>query len=406
MTTARQIFQRQTLQEALGSNCFGVKIFESLLKNKEWLTVCLYPDYFNFMNPDYRPTALNVFAELDADELSRLKHQNNTLFMFNYSWEGTSYKEYNFWEMLTCSGLRHNIPAEKIFFISSNLKEEEQYDIWQKKNFPNYRINVIGIDSFSNYSAQYLQFLNHYTIDHAINTIREKHKLFLSMNRRVRTMRVYTIYKIFESRIFENTMISYDQLELNHIVRAHPSIRMGKNINPDTYKRLIDSSPAVLDFSNFNDNWAGSPTEAAMPVSLFEKSLISLVSETLFDTYDSTSLFYSEKSFKPMIYYHPIMIFGQPGLNTSLEQIGFKNYSNYFDLSFDTIEDHVSRIDVQIAQLEILNDKLSCMNADQRVDWAMQDRFTLEYNREVLQAQDFNKKKLQKLIDIVKSITE
>lgn len=406
MIGTREIFQRQTLQETLGRNCFGVNIFESLLKNKEWLTFCLYPDYFNFRDPQYHPTVLDVLYELDADELNRLRHQSNTLFMFNYSWEGTSHKEYNFWEMLTCSGLKHNIPAEKIFFISSNLKEEEQYNIWQKENSPDYRINVITIDYFSNYSAQYLEFLNHYTIDHAINKIRETHKLFLSMNRRMRTMRVYTIYKIFESRIFENTMISYDQLELHHLTKAHPSVGLGKNVDANTYKRLIDSSPSVLDFSNFNDNWAGYPTNAAMPVPLFEQSLISLVSETLFDTYDSTSLFYSEKSFKPMIYYHPVMIFGQPGLNTSLDQIGFKTYKNYFDLSFDNIENHASRIDAQIAQLEILNDKLSCMNADQRVDWAMQDRVTLEYNREVLQAQDFNKKKLQKLIDIVKSITE
>jgi hypothetical protein len=82
------------------------------------------------------------------------------------------------------------------------------------------------------------------------------------------------------------------------------------------------------------------------------------------------------------------MIFGQPGLNTSLELVGFKQYNNYFDLSFDTIEDHVTRVNTQIEQLEILNDKLACMTGNQKVEWVFQDRDTLEYNKEALRAQE------------------
>jgi len=410
MLESSEKFQRQTLQQAFGylygCDIFGVNVFETMMTGKEWIIFTLIAPYFNFKDLKNSPKELELFANLTSEELYRLQHNPNTMFMFNYSWEGTSYLEYNFWEMLTCSALRHNIPLEKIFFTSSNLKDEEQYDIWQKENMPDHRINVITFEYFSNYTAQQLEYLKYYTIDRAINNIKENHKLFLSMNRRMRTFRVYTVYKIFESKIFENTMISYDQLNLHHLTRAHQHIILSKNVNVDTYKRLIDSSPAVLDFSNFDDNWACTPTEAAMPVHLFEKSIISLVGETLFDTYNNTSLFYSEKTFKPMIYYHPVMIFGQPGLNTSLEQVGFKNYSNYFDLSFDSIENHATRIDAQILQLELLNDKLSCMSSNQRADWAMQDRATLEHNKEALLAQEFNKKKLQKLIDIVKSVAE
>jgi len=117
-------------------------------------------------------------------------------------------------------------------------------------------------------------------------------------------------------------------------------------------------------------------------------------------------LFLSEKTFKPMLYNHPIMIFGQPKLNTALEQVGFKTYSKYFDINFDHIEDHVNRIDMQIAQLEVLNDQLSSMTVSQKVDWLLQGRDILEHNKEALLAQEFNKKKLQKLIDIVKSVAE
>jgi hypothetical protein len=46
------------------------------------------------------------------------------------------------------------------------------------------------------------------------------------------------------------------------------------------------------------------------------------------------------------------------------------------------------------------------MHPDQRADWAMQDRGTLEYNKKALREQVFNKKQLQKLIEIVKTISE
>jgi hypothetical protein len=107
-----------------------------------------------------------------------------------------------------------------------------------------------------------------------------------------------------------------------------------------------------------------------------------------------------------MLHYHPILIFGQPELNISLDQIGFKTYDKYFDLSFDTTQNHFDRIDAQIDLLEVLNDKLSLMSISQRVDWLLQDRETLEYNKESLQENQFNKNKITILHNIVKDITE
>jgi hypothetical protein len=327
------------------------------------------------------------------------------MFMLNYCWEGTSYLEYNFWEMLTCSALRYNIPLEKIFFITSNLKDEEQYDAWQKMNYPNDRINVISFNYFAQYTSNYLHHVK-ISIDQTVENIKEDQKLFLSLNRRIRPYRVYTIYKIFQSRFFDNTMISYDKIRKWDIQRRYEGRELARFVDETVLNNLINSSPKVLDFSDFTENWACSPFEAAVPNQLFNKSMISLVSETHFETENSSSLFLSEKTFKPMLYNHPIMIFGQPQLNTALEQVGFKTYSKYFDINFDHTEDHVTRIDMQIAQLEVLNDKLSSMTVSQKVDWLLQGRDILEHNKEALYAQDFNKKKLAVLSGIVQTITE
>jgi hypothetical protein len=397
-------FKRVPLANSFGSysvTAFGINIFNSLLNEKEWIVLVLDLPYFQVDQKENDPKEMDIFSEMSADELHRLQFASNTFFMLNYLWEGNGHTHYNFWELLTCSALRHNIPLEKIFFISSNLKNEEQYNIWQSIYYPNSRINVICFNFFADYVQQKLK--HNISIDTTVKNIKEDQKFFLSLNRRKRSFRIYTIYKIFESNFYKNTAISYDKLVSSH-PQEHPEIY--QNIDPDIYQRLMESSPAVLDFSDFEQNWACEPKDAIMPSSLFDKSLISLVGETLFETNGSTELFYSEKTFKPMLFNHPIMIFGQPGLNTYLETVGFKNYSCYFDLSFDNIENHVTRINAQVSQLEVLNDRLSGMKISQRIEWFLQGRETLEYNKEALRAQDFNKKKLQKLIDIVKSITE
>jgi hypothetical protein len=143
-----------------------------------------------------------------------------------------------------------------------------------------------------------------------------------------------------------------------------------------------------------------------MPDELFDNALISTVSETLHDTFDNTSLFYSEKTFKPMMYLQPIFIFGQPGINTHFEKIGYRTYKNYFNLDFDTIENPVDRINSQIKQLEMLNDQLSSMSQEQKLEWYLQDRETIEHNRSMIVEQQFNKSKYTEFMKLLHSLSQ
>jgi hypothetical protein len=405
MTSSAGKFKRIPLWEAFGSQDMhvfgGFNLFESLINKKEWFVLTLTDPYFLYKRPENDPKSMDIFSEFTDEELNRLCLNPNTFFMFNYMWEGSSYKDYNYFELLTVSALRKGIPLEKIFFVSSNLKDELVYNLWQKQYYPQDRINVISFNYFAEYMGRHLY--EGVTIDQTVANIKEDQKFFLSLNRRVRPYRAYTVYKLFASQIKKNTMMSYDRVSFDD-VRQFADIR--KSIDPKVFQELIDSAPSVLDFHDFNINWACEPCEAARPVGLFEKSLISLVSETLFDTAKGSSLFYSEKTFKPILYNHPIMIFGQPGLNTTLSDVGFKCYNKHFDLSFDLIEDHVTRVDSQVKQLETLHDNLEAMSVNRKIEWVLQDRETMEYNKEALRAQDFNRKKLQVFIDIVKSVSE
>lgn len=373
MISAFKDFKKIPIQDLFGPHelkPFGVPIYASLIADRTWMVMT------TAVSPEVSPSELDLFSNYTEEELDKLRTHPKTYFLFSQLWEGHSYKNYNFYELIVISAQRHCIPAEKIFLLTSNLLEESHYDE------SNFKIHVIVFNYFAGQVMKYLK--SAFTIDQTVENIKNGTHTFLSLNRRKKPLRNYTVYKLYENKI--DALMSYNLLTTLDF----------DFINP-TLEALCQSAPHVLDQENFDLNWACEPAEAANPIQLFKNTAASLVSETLFDTWGGTSIFYSEKTFKPMIYNHPVMIFGQQGLNISLDMVGFKPYSKHFDLSFESIEDPKTRIDAQVAQLLTLNN----LTVDQRIDWVLQDIETIQHNQQALIAQDYNRAKLAKFISLV-----
>jgi hypothetical protein len=328
----------------------------------------------------------DVMAILSTDEIERLKYNKNTFFVFDYTCEGTSYKEYlNFFNALEYNARKYNIPFYKIFFLSSNLADE--------KNYKDKNINVISFNRWD-YFSSLINFPIRKNVDGVVD--------FLNLNRVIRYFRILTILKLVNSSIKSNLKISYDYLSLE-LLKTTAETHYNKTRNQIDYsllKQLSESSPSVLDRSDFDINWASD-----MPESLFKSTLLSLVSETLEKSIEGTSIFYSEKTFKPMIFNHPICIFGQPNANKYLENLGYKTYEKYFDLSFDSIEDYSERLDAQVNSLELLNEQLLSMTSKQKLDWYMQGIDVIEHNKQTMKEQVFNKNKAGVFLELLKQYT-
>lgn len=335
-----------------------------------------FPVFENNKTPD----VLSIFS---ADEIARLKHDANTFFVFDYTCEGTSYKEYlNFFDTLEFNAIKYDIPFYKMFFLSSNLVDE--------KNYKNKNINVISFNRWD-----YFMSVENVPIKKDLDGIVD----FLSLNRIIRYFRTLTILKLVNSSIKSNLKISYDYLSLDLLKStADTHFRTtGISIDHALLEQLSKSSPSILDRSDFNINWA-----LDMPESLFKSTLLSLVGETLEKSMEGTSIFYSEKTFKPMIFNHPICIFGQPNANKYLENLGYKTYEKYFDLSFDCIEDYSERLDAQVSSLEFLNEQLLTMTSGQKLDWYMQGIDVIEHNKQTMKEQTFNKQKAGIFLELLK----
>jgi len=68
----------------------------------------------------------------------------------------------------------------------------------------------------------------------------------------------------------------------------------------------------------------------------YDSTYFSLVVESSVN--DEVEMFITEKSFKPIAFYHPYMIFGQKGILARLKILGFETYDNIFDESYDLLE--------------------------------------------------------------------
>lgn len=329
------------------------------------------------------PDVLSIFS---TDEIERLKHDKNTFFVFDYMFEGTSYKEYlNFFDTLEFNARKYDIPFYKMFFLSGNLADE--------KNYKNKNINVISFNSWD-YFGSFNNVPIKKDLDGVVN--------FLNLNRVIRYFRTLTILKLVSSSIKHNLKISYDYLSLE-LLKSTAETHFqttGDIIDFALLDQLSKSSPSVLDRIDFDINWASD-----MPEHLFKSTLLSLVSETLEKSMEGTSIFYSEKTFKPMIFNHPICIFGQPNANKYLENLGYKTYEKYFDLSFDCIENYNERLNAQVSSLELLNEQLLSMTSKQKLDWYMQGIDVIEHNKQTMKEQVFNKNKAGVFLELLKQYT-
>jgi hypothetical protein len=104
-----------------------------------------------------------------------------------------------------------------------------------------------------------------------------------------------------------------------------------------------------------------------------KKCFLHVVSETV---YYSKKLHLTEKVFKPIVIKQPFVLLAAPGNLDYLKSYGFKTFSNYWDESYDSIEDPGQRMAAVIKILE----NLKSMSYKQRVEMKKDMQDILQYN--------------------------
>ena len=123
----------------------------------------------------------------------------------------------------------------------------------------------------------------------------------------------------------------------------------------------------------------------------YDRTHFSIVAESVVDLKHI-----SEKSYKPMAYWHPAVIYGYPGILADLRLQGFETFGNIFDETYDTIPDPQARATAIVAEV----------NAYQETDYSPETQAKLLHNHEhffdaELVAQRVRTEILEPLLDYV-----
>jgi len=307
-------------------------------------------------------TNTDIFKFINKKIIDMLLRQELIL-IFDATLEGYGYNSYPIRKSLENAAIKRGINPKLIFLFTGNFLDESSI------------INVIPIYNLDSSFLGCLPKINNVIDSKKLfyKTIEDKH--FLSLSRRNRFYRVLANFMMFLHPLQQFGIISQDKA-FDFMLNDKIFTKISKT--PADLENFKNSLPWIADKDNFNNN---DPMNALCDLHM--RTPFSLVNETLTDNENNTSFFYSEKILKPIIAFQPMIIYGQPGINKGLVKLGYKDYSDYFDLDFDDEIDNVIRFrKLQESMLDISN-KLKNMTSKQRVEWRYKNLDLLQHNYDV-----------------------
>lgn len=171
---------------------------------------------------------------------------------------------------------------------------------------------------------------------------------FLNFNRRIRPHRSEVLHFLWKENMLESNLISYDYNLITDGVIDDLKRRLDINEYNDFISYLNQTSPRTIDYDNLENVW-GYGFENK---DVYMKSLISIVSETLF--YEESG-YLSEKIWKPIVHGHPFVLIGPYNSLKFLKQMGFKTFHPIIDERYDTEKDPSIRLSMIFNEIKRLN---------------------------------------------------
>lgn len=310
------------------------------------------------------PLHMPVFETITTDELDLIRR---SFLILDYTWESFDIGHLYYSIHMEC--IKYNMPESHVILLTANL-DREQY------NYNEWYINSGFKNRIATFSAAPFVDLNHMFINRIPpDPIKISHS-FITFSRNPRAHRTAMNYLIVENKL--NAVLSQSAMA-PHILKEQLS-----KFNIECHNETVFDTPYEIDRSDFDTDmpvhWTEDICESAINHSFV------LVQETIVD---DIGFYMTEKTFKYMLFNRPLIIWGQPGANHYLKDLGFNMYDNYFDLSFDLIKDDSNRLTALIAELKRVAGVLSTI--DNPYEWIYKDSVTLKRNRNLTLDRSINK---------------
>jgi hypothetical protein len=331
----------------------------------------------------------DLFEFFKIEDINQLKNDKKTILIFDCTFEGYPHTDLQIAQALEYSCNKHQIDPRKMFVFTGNQKEN-LYDIF---------VNIIPIFILHlSYNSNSEFNENTINLKNSRKKLEENfNNLILSLSRRNRHHRVLAHFMLSKSTIFNNVIISQDQLESN--IQITPDILNKIELTQEDFINFKNQLPMLADGNTFHNNDPFNPL-----IELHSKTLFSIVNETHVDNFNNKSLFFSEKILKPIVNFQPMIIYGQKNINRDISFLGFKTYDLYFNLDFDSETDNIYRYKKLLKNVTETVNYLKSLSKEQQIEWRYKESDLLQFNYNNFLNLKILEKQITKFLNLVKKI--
>jgi hypothetical protein len=297
------------------------------------------------------------------------------------------------------------IPAKNIILAFNSFNAKEVYESWYK---PEYRRLEVWNWPFMTTNSSY-HYKHHiqsngqavvstHEFKQSALKLRKNHLLFKI--RRRRDHRMALLYKFVSDGLLDKidwSCLEEHQFEENTVRRV--AERYGLENNIDAVRTLYETVgiPHFLQSEQEEDkNYHSIHGWTPWDGQAHKESYVYLCTETVTDTpYKAIT----EKVFKPLANFMPLIFFGPPNTLTLLRELGFKTFFPWIDESYDVELDDRKRAQMIYTEIK----RLCSMNLEDLHKWYWEMEDILLHNREVIQVLYEQEKESIKLIEYLYS---
>ena len=273
---------------------------------------------------------------------------------------------------------RIGIPRTSVIYLTNCPDANEKMQEWYGDN--HIQMGYIGLFRHQDYRTPYVNLPKEYTPG-------PRKKIFLCWNRNMHTHRIWMYLTLAKRQLLDKFYISFPSKSPNagsssFITEAEHRLREG---NMDQGKKLKDllnindqdvidaggTLPKVLD--SFNQWDINSINSSDGVDEFYANSLIHVIPETEFF---GDFVHVTEKTWKAINFLQPFIVLATPGHLAYLRSIGFKTFGDFWNESYDDIEDHCVRLS---AVMDVIT-KISTWSEEEQLAFSHAVKPIVDYN--------------------------
>ena len=342
------------------------------------------------------------------EKVKNLIREGNGYIIINYIHEGhihhQNYKD------LHNELFRYKIPANKVFFVSSNVNGKKQYETFCNKMsvLTKEKMHILEVNHMlessvdiyhyvidNNYNKDldkllpYKQsFVNKQDLDDMRDTIREKY--FLSYNRVIREYRLALVAMIYKMELQDKGIISLGAKEVDtafggtwpDYISDFIEDKRQNEIVSDAVKKIKPLYPIDADgdidanwIYKDGEKWGGAVGQWSNFSHQYKRIYFNIVTESC---YNEDCIYMSEKIFKPISNLVPFIIVSTPFFLKKLREIGYKTFHPWINESYDEEVDNDKRFFMILDEIK----RLCSMSKEEIHKWYYEMEDILLYNQE------------------------